>query len=214
MSTLKFVTIAQARLAPKGTSLIVKVVSLGEMKQGTTGAGVEWKRQQVVVKDNSDVQELTVWNQEIGMLEVGKCYKLGTPYWKEYNGNLQLSLGKFCTTMECTEIDILPHNGQAPTVVPDAPKAENHPVASAGFLRITNGGITVSKSGVDFKKMITDEMVKEALLIMKDKPIESILDEIWACEILTKDYLQKKENQEANVQRVGLWMKLLQKKLK
>jgi len=189
MSTLKFVTIAQARLAPKGTSLIIKVVSLGEMKQGTTPAGEPWKRQQVVVKDNSDVQELTVWNQEIGMLEVGKCYKLGTPYWKEYNGNLQLSLGKFCVTMECTEADLL--------------LAENHPVAS-----------TPEKAVPEIPLIDYAGMTKEALLIMKDKPIESILDEIWACEVLTKDYLQSKENKEPNVQRVGLWMKLLQKKLK
>jgi hypothetical protein len=198
----KYVTIAEARLDPKGTSLIVKVVSIGDLKKGD-----DWKRQSVVVKDNSDSQEIMTWNKEIGLLEIGKCYKLDKPYWKEYEGDLQLSLGKYCTVMECQESDLLP-----------VTQTTQHSATPSSITEPTT--IPESPKGVDFDKLnreadaqkLNKELLATAREIIGASRLPKVnirMSMIWATEMVVRDYLFETEKKIPNDQRVGMWVKLV-----
>ncbi len=109
---VEYITISQARLALKG-SIIVKVVSLGEMKSGTGTKG-PWKNQTAVLKDDSDTENLLMWGQDIGKLDQGKYYKLESPFWSVYKESPQLSLGKFCTIHDAIESDLIDMDATKP----------------------------------------------------------------------------------------------------
>lgn len=47
---------------------------------------------------------LTLWNNDIGEIIDGKSYTLKNAYWTEYNGEPQLSLGKFYKLNEISEL--------------------------------------------------------------------------------------------------------------
>lgn len=123
-----YVTIATAQAAKKG-SIIVKVLSLGELKSGASDKG-PWSKQVAVIKDNSTSINLTLWNEDIGKLEQGKSYMLETPYWSEYKGETQISLGKFCKIHDADEIDLLDASQQqtitasVPNSVPESTPSE------------------------------------------------------------------------------------------
>lgn len=197
-----YVTIAEARLNPKGTSLIVKVASIGELKSGESKSGDKWKRQQAVLVDKSDNQELTLWGGDIGRIEQGKFYKLVTPYWKEYEGDLQLSLGKYCIVQECTESDLLPSSST---------------------------GADIETKGIDFAKLnaereaqknteptkpiqVNPDLLKtaqEIIGIAKLPGVNLRLNTVWAIEMIVRDYLIETEKKTPDSARVGMYVKLV-----
>lgn len=105
-----YITIAEAAKALKG-NIIVHVVSLAGLKQGTTKTGEPYSMQEAVVKDNSGPITLQLWNDDIGKLEAGKVYKLDSPYWKDYKGKAQLSLGNYCQITEADSSELVPASG-------------------------------------------------------------------------------------------------------
>lgn len=89
-----FISIKEAMTQGKGNFRFI-VVSLGKLKSGTTKTGNEWQKQIAVIKDESGAINLTLWNNDIGKIIDGKSYTLENAYWTEYNGEPQVSLGKF-----------------------------------------------------------------------------------------------------------------------
>lgn len=98
-----FISIKDAKAQGKGNIRFV-VISLGELKSGTTKSGDEWQKQEVVIKDESTAMNLTLWNENIGEVIDGKSYTLENAYWTEYKGEPQLSLGKFYKLNEISEL--------------------------------------------------------------------------------------------------------------
>jgi len=48
-----------------------------------------------IVKDDSGQVKLTLWNDEIDKVKAGMKIKISKGYCKEWNGELQISIGKF-----------------------------------------------------------------------------------------------------------------------
>lgn len=120
---MTYVLLAQAKKELKG-SVIVKVQSIGELKAGTTKDGSDWTKKDAVIKDNSGEQKLTLWNDDIAKIHEGKCYKLEQPFWKDYEGKPNLSLGQYCKIHDATESDLLPFEGQQESPQPTPEKTE------------------------------------------------------------------------------------------
>jgi len=100
-----YITITHARTNLKG-SIIAKVIGLGEVNSGTGKKG-KWEKQIATLKDNSETQQLILWNDDIGKLEQGQILMFENPFWTEYKGEPQLSLGKFCIMHLANEDDLL-----------------------------------------------------------------------------------------------------------
>ena len=112
-----FISIKEAKASKKGNIRFI-VVSLGELKSGTTKSGDEWQKQVAVIKDQSGAMNLTLWNADIGNIIDGKSYTLENAYWTEYKGEPQLSLGKFYKLNETSTFEI-----RGPVVI----EAPRHP---------------------------------------------------------------------------------------
>lgn len=116
-----------ARAKKKG-SIIVKVIGVGEMTEGTNEKG-NWKKQTATLQDASGTQSLTLWNADIGKLDQGKHYKIENPYWSMYKDTVQLSLGNYAKlhlTEEAAMIDSAGLHGS--TVTNPEVKAPPQPV--------------------------------------------------------------------------------------
>jgi len=99
-----FISIKEAKALRKG-NIVFTVVSLGELKSGTTKSGDEWQKQVAVIKDDSGAMNLTLWNETIGKVIDGKYYTLENAYWTEYKDEPQLSLGKFYKLNETSQLE-------------------------------------------------------------------------------------------------------------
>lgn len=98
-----FISIKEAKQLGKG-NIRFRVVSLGELENGTTKAGDEWQKQVAVIKDDSTAMDLTLWAEDIGEIIVGKTYSLENGYWTVYKEEPQLSLGKFYKLNEISKL--------------------------------------------------------------------------------------------------------------
>ena len=79
---------------PNGSATLeVDVVSKGDIREferfGKTGRVCN-----CVIKDDSGELELTLWNDEIDTIEAGEKIKITDGWVKEWNGKLQISMGK------------------------------------------------------------------------------------------------------------------------
>lgn len=95
-----FLTIAESEKKfldgiSKSASFIATVISEGELKAGT-GQNGDWMRKEFTIEDATKTIKITAWNEEIKSLKVGYKYEFNSPYWKEYKGSPQLSLGQYC----------------------------------------------------------------------------------------------------------------------
>lgn len=100
----------------KSPTIIGLVVDVGEIKTGNKQDGTTYKKQEVILRDNSvgntaDAEfakiKLTLWDNECGLLGNGAIYKV-KGYVKEWNGELVLQKGKFGKITPALEEDMLP----------------------------------------------------------------------------------------------------------
>lgn len=112
-----FVTIAEAKIHKKG-NIMFKVLSLGELKSGTTKKAAPYEKQDAVIRDSSGAINLTLWNDDIGKLEPGFHYSLESGWWSEYKGEIQLSLGNYYELEQISESDFINNsaNPNQPTI--------------------------------------------------------------------------------------------------
>lgn len=90
---MEYELIDVAKNQKKG-GIIVKVIGVGEVSTGTNERG-EWKKQTATLQDNSGEMSMTLWGDQVGLLDQGKYYKIENPFWSMYKDEVQLSLGKF-----------------------------------------------------------------------------------------------------------------------
>ena len=100
-----FVSIAEAQQAKKG-NIVATVINIGELKAGSKD-GKDWTRKDITLQDTSGTQVLTAWNDDIQKFELNKTYEITSPFWKEYEGKPQLSLGKYANLKQ-VEVDTQP----------------------------------------------------------------------------------------------------------
>lgn len=113
----EFTTIAIAKAQKKG-NIKFKVISLGELKSGTTKKQEPYQKQDAVIKDSSGAMNLTLWNEHIGLLEAGFYYSLENAWWSDYKGDAQLSLGNYHQLEKISESDFVNSSADAsqPTI--------------------------------------------------------------------------------------------------
>lgn len=121
----EYLKLADAKAKKEG-SVIVKVIAIGEVKTSKDGKS---KRQIITIKDFSGVFEITLWNEEIGKLELNKFYKLENPRWSTYKDAPQLSLGYNCTIHDAVEKNLVGAVGQltTPETKPEPKESEIKP---------------------------------------------------------------------------------------
>ena len=68
--------------------------SKGPLQSGTKD-GKDWTKRLFTLQDSSGEIVLTAWNDQCDIMEEGKNYEIKAGWFKEYNGKMQLSLGKY-----------------------------------------------------------------------------------------------------------------------
>lgn len=155
----EFVTVAEAKAQLKG-NIHFKVISLGELKTGSTKAGSSYEKQDAVIKDSSGAMNLTLWNEDIGKLDPGAYYSLENGWWTEYKNDAQLSLGNYYTLTKIPEDDFISHerssNPNQPTLAESAKTADG----PAPLLRGVDEKLDAILHEVDLIKNMVEPLFK------------------------------------------------------
>ena len=154
----EYIPLLEAQRNGKG-NVIIKILGLGEIKTGNSKDGSTWSRQDVDVQDASMRMKMTLWNDDIGRLEASKVYGLEQPFWKDYKGEMQLTLGNYCTVHPMTEDDMLPPS-EEDIVDPSQTKIDQAP------------------KGVDFKKMMRDNASEHEKIEFARKALTAFIAEV------------------------------------
>ena len=86
--------IADLRKGQGKVNVEVEVVSVGEIREFQK-FGKSGKVATAVVKDDSGEMNLTLWNEDIGKVSAGSKVKIENGYVSEFQGEPQLTAGKF-----------------------------------------------------------------------------------------------------------------------
>ena len=78
----------------KNVTLSVEVVDIKEPREVKSKFGKRLILNTAIVKDETGEVELVLWNDQINEIKVGDKVTLQDVYVKEFNGNVQLTLGK------------------------------------------------------------------------------------------------------------------------
>lgn len=122
-------TIAQAREAKKG-GFIGLVTQMGPISEGTKKDGSVWTKRIITLQDGTGTQGLTAWGADMDHFEINHKYEIDNPYWSEYQGRPQLSLGKYAKVRPLGQAT-LDDPGSAAGAATGAPPA-NAPSQGAG----------------------------------------------------------------------------------
>ena len=97
MST-DFQTIEQCKFAKKGAFIGV-IIKESNLNAGVSNKGTSdekaWTNKRFTITDANDEIELTAWGDEIDKFKLGNKYEFTGFWFKEYQGTVQLSVGKF-----------------------------------------------------------------------------------------------------------------------
>lgn len=84
--------------------LVIKVVEKGDMREVTSRRNnATYKVCDALVGDDSGVISMTLWNEDISKVQVGKTYKLSNGYVSVFRNKMQLNTGKYGTLEEVEE---------------------------------------------------------------------------------------------------------------
>lgn len=87
-------TLIESKGETKNSSIIGKVIKIGELNAGTSKKG-DWTNKAITLQDESGEQVLTAWNKDIEIFELNTTYEIVRPWWTLYEGKPQLQLGNF-----------------------------------------------------------------------------------------------------------------------
>jgi len=100
----EYVQVAQLTPQSRKVNIKVKVVSKTQpqeiisRQQGTT-----YRMAEAVVGDSSGVIVMTLWDDNIGLINEGTCYDIHNGYVQVFKGQMRLNIGRFGTVAECHE---------------------------------------------------------------------------------------------------------------
>ena len=84
--------------------LVIKVVEKGDVREVTSRKNnATYKVCDALVGDDSGVISMTLWNEDINKVQVGKTYKLSNGYVSVFRSRMQLNTGKYGTLEEVEE---------------------------------------------------------------------------------------------------------------
>jgi len=88
------ISLADARQAMKGDFRAI-VITIGELQSGTSEKG-DWTKKNITIEDKTARMSFAAWGDEIKLFELGETYDFVQPWFKEYNGDVTLAIGKYC----------------------------------------------------------------------------------------------------------------------
>jgi replication factor A1 len=84
--------------------LVVKVVDKGDVREVTSRkTNSTYKVCDALVGDDSGLVSMTLWNEDIDKMQVGKSYKISNGYVSVFKNRMQLNAGKYGTIEETDE---------------------------------------------------------------------------------------------------------------
>jgi replication factor A1 len=84
--------------------LVIKVVEKGDVREVTSRkSNATYKVCDALVGDDSGIISMTLWNEDISKVQVGKTYKLSNGYVSVFRNRMQLNTGKYGTLEEVEE---------------------------------------------------------------------------------------------------------------
>ena len=86
--------IAEINMNSRGVTITAKVESKSEIRNVNTKFGQN-QVADAVIEDDSGTIKLVLWGDEIDKIKIGDRVKVENGFVKEWNGELQLSIGKF-----------------------------------------------------------------------------------------------------------------------
>ena len=86
--------IAEINMNSRGVTITAKVESKSEVRNVNTKFGQNTVADAVIEDDSGNIK-LVLWGEEIDKIKVGDRVKIENGFVKEWNGELQLSVGKF-----------------------------------------------------------------------------------------------------------------------
>ena len=87
-------TIKDLKPREGNVDLVVDVVSIGDVREFEK-FGKPGKVASATVKDETGEVKLTLWNEQIDQIKVGNKVHITNGYVNEYQGEIQLTTGKF-----------------------------------------------------------------------------------------------------------------------
>jgi len=78
----------------------VKVSDISELKQITTGAGVEHKIIELKVQDETGSITLVLWNDKIIPIKVGDMLEIKNSFVTSFKGDWRINVGKYGNVMK------------------------------------------------------------------------------------------------------------------
>ena len=103
----------------RNPSFIGTVYAQSDLRSGTKD-GRDWTNRTFTIEDSTDEIELTAWGDEIKLIKIGYKYEFTTPWWKDYEGKVQLGLGKWAS-IKCVG------SAETPTIVNDVTSEQQQP---------------------------------------------------------------------------------------
>lgn len=105
----EYVQIAQLSPQSKKVNIKVAVVSKTEPRQIISRSqGTEYRMAEALVGDSSGVILMTLWDDNIALINEGKCYDIQNGYVQVFKGSMRLNIGRYGTVVECGE-EIVPN---------------------------------------------------------------------------------------------------------
>lgn len=151
-------TLLETKGAKKG-SITVAVISAGDPSTGTKKDGSTWRKRVFTVQDESMTTPMTTWDEWVDRFVPGQKYVIKGIYWKEYNGELQLSCGKY-TTYE--ELGAAPGQPTLPTQT--APQPAPTPAAPAVDVPVDKIILAVKRLTA-IERIVTESMPKTETIV-------------------------------------------------
>ena len=89
-----FVPINDAKNDKKG-SIKGTIITMGNLKSGTTKTGADWTRKDCEIEDKSGSVKLTIWGEDITKFKLGYVYEIVNPQWKMHDDTPQVQPSKY-----------------------------------------------------------------------------------------------------------------------
>ena len=116
--------------APESKNWVISgtISKIGETKTGEKN-GNSWAMCNVTILDDSGEGQITLWNEEIQQIQLGKKYSI-QGYTREYEGKKSLAVGKY------GKIELLGDQDASQTTIDETPSTAN--VTTTQSQKITN----------------------------------------------------------------------------
>ena len=103
--------------------LVAKITEKGEVRT-IANANFSGSVANAKLQDETGTVKLTLWNDQVGQVKVGDTVKISNGYVSEYQGEMQLSTGKFGKLEVVTPVEASMSAPKQDTATPKAPAKE------------------------------------------------------------------------------------------